>query len=734
METKDLRFRKLYQKILICLLSEDFSVDYFSRNKDIRNIVMDFLQITSSDKQKNNRNKLLTALKNVNLDSVSDMEVLNNAQYKNSKIIEHIFSEHNSYFSDMSLENKKALFILDLCCNSVLKNIFYSDKIVFYLKDFYSLMNYVLDTTNKQLRSLLLCAVKFGLVDFKESEQLLSITNLFEHELLRLSTIPHFESFNLNDYEINGEPDAMPSPFNTAVSFTGECVSSYVYSRLKSEGTYFWYAKGADDFLKLSHYLMENDFFEECIWLDKYVFETDDKEMSVLNNSSGICSNFIICGNKLKNNILIPCLKISLKDSCLENKVDRMFSSDLAHSIKSYMSKIATPSKKRDLIAEVNQLVVNTDSESIMNLLPDLFSDFTSRLKKEEAEKKSIITAIDENDFIKRYGNNASRCSDTPGLKEKVQHIYQALMTPAEYLKTDKKMFIKFNALMQQHPNIIDTKLLYGIMKIALLFSKENIIRTPPLLLIGPPGCGKTMLCKELRELFNQDHDIFIPMGNGSGITELLGSTQEYRGASHGQVLASIWEALDNRNCLNAIIVIDEIEKACLSSQVSDMNQDVLPSLLQLFGEENIIHYKDNFFDVEIKNFIPNFIATANSKEPIPEALLNRMNIIRFRDYTKEELKALVIPYQYELFRKKHNALIPEILNEDEIEIIFNLCKGQTRQIQPSFIKYIAAIFDSEGKKHQLSNMEVEDLLNDSMVNDDNKQIGFCTNTFFEHR
>ena len=141
METKDLRFRKLYQKILICLLSEDFSVDYFSRNKDIRNIVMDFLQITSPDKQKNNRNKLLTALKNVNLDSVSDMEVLNNAQYKNSKIIEHIFSEHNSYFSDMSLENKKALFILDLCCNSVLKNIFYSDKIVFYLNDFYSLMN-----------------------------------------------------------------------------------------------------------------------------------------------------------------------------------------------------------------------------------------------------------------------------------------------------------------------------------------------------------------------------------------------------------------------------------------------------------------------------------------------------------------------------------------------------------------------------------------------------------------
>ena len=104
----------------------------------------------------------------------------------------------------------------------------------------------------------------------------------------------------LSDYEINGEPDAMPSPFNTAVSFTGECVSSYVYSRLKSEGTYFWYAKGADDFLKLSHYLMENDFFEECIWLDKYVFETDDKEMSVLNNSSGICRSASVSSCRIR--------------------------------------------------------------------------------------------------------------------------------------------------------------------------------------------------------------------------------------------------------------------------------------------------------------------------------------------------------------------------------------------------------------------------------------------------
>ena len=187
------------------------------------------------------------------------------------------------------------------------------------------------------------------------------------------------------------------------------------------------------------------------------------------------------------------------------------------------------------------------------------------------------------------------------------------------------------------------------------------------------------MFCRQLRELFKQDHDIFIPLGAGQGVDSLMGSTPDYKNASNGKILSSVWESMNNTNCLNSLIVLDELDKGCMYSSASDPNQNVLPVLLQLLGDENRRHFKDNYFDVPLNGFLPNFIATANSLENIPESLLDRFNIIEFRDYTKEELVSNIIPSQYEVFKNSHNNLVPENLNQDEIEIIYEISKGKTR-------------------------------------------------------
>ena len=194
----------------------------------------------------------------------------------------------------------------------------------------------------------------------------------------------------------------------------------------------------------------------------------------------------------------------------------------------------------------------------------------------------------------------------------------------------------------------------------------------------------------------------------------------------HGIILSSIWEAKNNTNCLNPLIILDEIEKACFSSKASDVNQNVYPTLLQLLGDENIKHFKDNFFEVPIKNFFPNFVCTANSIESIPKPLLDRITIIRFRDYTEDEFKTKIIPLQYESFRNKHNSLVPESLTDKEIEIIFKLSKGQTRQIQTAINRYLSVLFDIEGNRQPLDPIVIDNLLQSYEEICSNRQIGFC--------
>lgn len=340
---------------------------------------------------------------------------------------------------------------------------------------------------------------------------------------------------------------------------------------------------------------------------------------------------------------------------------------------------------------------------------------------------------IDAEKFHNRYPNPSpnDEIMENPLLQAeytKFFQIFQRLNKPARHLTVDRKMLTKLGHLLDTHPNLQDRGLLESILKMTIILSKDNEIHLPPILLVGPPGCGKTLLCHQLRELFGQDNDVFIPIGTGRGADYLMGATQGYRDATHGAVLASAWNALDGMCCHNPLIVLDEVEKGSFSKRANDVNQDILPPLLQLLGDINMENFRDAFFDVPLEKFRPNFIATANSLDPIPEPLLNRfVGILNFRDYTKKEFLDLIIPMQYEKFREERNKkMLPKMLDAYDIEIIYELSQGKTRHVQTAIIRYFAECFDMHGRRHTLNESQVEKLINDVKNCSVKPQIGFC--------
>ena len=711
MNNNDFEIRSLYQNILVGLLSiKKFRKNYYARNKSLRNIIANFLHVPSLEK-KEDRKFLINAVRDEEFIYANDGEFFDVTMYKNLELIKNIFCRCNSIFNGLSKNEIRLLIIIELCCKSALRDVFYSSDDPFPFRDFCLLCEYVLQSKRKSVLISVKNLLKAEIISFSGAKKMVTLQPVFHNELLRLSEIPSMQKFDLSYFKVTGSDADKPFSECNLITYTGAWSSSYIFTKLEKEKIRYWYAGDTGACLRILHFLIENQLKDQYIWLDDYDNVEKEAEKMITSQAEKINTKLIISGSKLKNAFNKECIAVSVDDAGVVMIVRELFPNEVEKSLCYFLPKLSDSEKKYRFLIEASKVIENAGVEYAIQSIPDLFSKINcvDSLDSEEENSSEALKVVDEKEFIKRYGNSefTGNASDS-AVRERIKEIYKKLQAPADYLRADKEMFGKIENLFNLHPNILDKEKLFAFLQNAILFSKGQIISLPPLLFLGNPGCGKTLLCRQLREVFGQDNDVFLPMGTGGGVSALLGSTPEYKSASHGKILAGIWEATEKINCLNPLIVCDEISQC---GHTSDSNQQVFPVLLQLLGMENMKHFHDNFFDVPIHNFQPNFICTANSLEPIPEALMDRINVIKFRDYTEQELKNTLIPYQYEIFKNSHNELVPENLSEDEIDLIYKMSEGKPRRIQPCINMVLAASFDINGKRIKLDSIKREYLL-----------------------
>jgi len=681
------------------------------------------------------KRKLLKAVKKINLDSISDNKFFydTDIEYSHLDMVNEIYDTLPSCFCELSDEEKQVLIFFDLCSNSRLAKIFYSD-IPFYSGDWYKIVDF-LRISKTSFDEIITKLQTVGLIEIYRCKYFL--TKKYEEELMRLSTIPHFAEVNLEYFEVQSSQKKLDNGFT---AFSGDCVSYYVYTKLKTEKCSFYYVPSLYKCVDLLNHFDIAGMSNKTVWIDNYLNKNSEMEQEIQNIAKRRRIKIIVSGVVQYPLFGIESSCVQMKESCVEDIVKQIYPPEIAEPINDYFVKNNIPyEEKRGLIFGINEfLALNHNPQYVAQRLPEILSTANPAddekcsegdnidIEDNEEDKTSDETSVvDVDEFQNRYETELN--FDNDQVKNQIMEIFHKLERSAVFLKTDRNMLDELEKLLDQHPNILNKDLLCDYLKNAILFSKQSKIKIPPLLFVGNPGCGKTLFCKQLRQLLCQDNDIFIPMGSGAGVDYLMGSTPGYKNATNGKILSAIWEAKKNVNCLNPVIVFDEIDKVSFNERIGDVNQNMGPTLIQLFGDENFLHFKDNFFDVSLQNYNPNFLATANSTEPIPEPLLDRLNIVKFRDYTHEELKNLVIPFQYQSFKNEHNELAPDCLSSEELEIIYKLSGKNTRQIQPSINKYLAAAFDLDGKKHQLDSNAIEKLVAKSNNSyEEKQQIGFC--------
>ena len=260
--------------------------------------------------------------------------------------------------------------------------------------------------------------------------------------------------------------------------------------------------------------------------------------------------------------------------------------------------------------------------------------------------------------------------------------------------------------LNEHHEGLEDVK--DRILEFLAVGSFKGEISGSILLLVGPPGVGKTSIGRSVADALGREFYRFS-LGGMRDEAEIKGHRRTYIGAMPGKFV----QALKEVKVSNPVIMLDEIDKIGAS-----YHGDPASALLEVLDPEQNSEFLDHYLDLRVDLSKVLFICTANQLDTIPGPLLDRMETLRLSGYVAEEKLAIGKNHLWPRQLERHGLNDEQLkINEPALKyVIDSYCREAgvrtlEKQLARIMRKSIVRMLDKGEDKQRIGKKDIDDLL-----------------------